>query len=114
MSSDKPPGGVPPQTTRMPARPRLSSTHVLLIMVMAMLLGLVWFNNQGPAREEITYSFFREELDRDNIKEVEFVSGDQVYGQFKTAPKVPTTKPGAAPTRKRSSRSNCRTISPWC
>lgn len=95
MSSDKPPGGVPPQPGRAPLRP--NSTFLWLALVMAMLLAFVWFNNQGPARDEITYSFFRQELDRDNIKEVEFVSSDQIYGQFKTAPKVPTTRPGAAP-----------------
>ena len=93
MSLDKPPGGDSPQPEKAPARPRLNSTGVWLILVMAVLLGFLWVSNQGPARDEITYSFFRQQLDEGNIADVEFVSGDQIYGEFKKAPTVRAPAP---------------------
>jgi cell division protease FtsH len=96
MSSDKPSGGLPPQPVKPTLRPRWNSTGVWLVLLFIMLAGFLWFSNQGPDRDEITYSFFREELARNNIDEVEFVGADQLNGKFKQAPKVPTIKPGAA------------------
>ncbi len=93
MSSDKPSGGLPPNSQKAANRPRLSSTGMWLVLLFMVLAGILYFSNEGPSRDEIPYSFFREELALKNIKEVEFVGGDELVGKFIAPPKIPTTKP---------------------
>ena len=71
MSSDKPPGGAPSQRpAKPPARPRLNATGMWLLVMLAMVLGFVWFQQRESSRDEITYSYFRAQLDEGNVSEV--------------------------------------------
>ncbi len=96
MSTEKPPGGTPPLPSKVPLRPRLNSSGLWLLLILGVVLTLLWMNNDTPPRDEIKYSFFRDQLDHDNIKEVEFLDREQVVGKFREPPKVAETKPGAA------------------
>ena len=49
-------------------------------------MGFLWFNHESVSRDEITYSFFREQLAHNNIAEVEFIDRDQLVGKFKEPP----------------------------
>ncbi|MGD9722575.1 MAG: ATP-dependent zinc metalloprotease FtsH [Pirellulales bacterium] len=71
-------------------RPRFNSTTLWLTLTIGLLLAVVWFTNQGHSRDTIDYSFFRAQLGQDNIKQVEFVAADQIYGEFRVPPKQPT------------------------
>ena len=96
MSSEKPPGGAPSQQPDKPrARPRLNATGIWLLVMVALMLAFVLFQNRESSRDEITYSYFREQLDEDNIREVEFLSTDRLVGKFSKPPRVRVPKPGA-------------------
>ena len=94
MSVEKPPGDAP-QANKNLMRPRFNSTGLWLTLLFLVLAGFLWFNNETQSRDEISYSFFRAELNRDNIKEVEFVDSQHLIGKFRDPPKVPTLKPAA-------------------
>ncbi len=96
MSVEKPPGGPETPPARPQLRPRMNATGLWLVGLFILLAMFLWYSREGPQRDEIPYSFFREELDRDNIKDVEFVSSDQLYGQFRKKTKMPTTKASAS------------------
>ncbi|HEY2895384.1 MAG TPA: ATP-dependent zinc metalloprotease FtsH [Pirellulales bacterium] len=87
---DKPSGG-PAQSPKMAARPRLNSVFWLAV-ILAITLGFLWFNRDSVLRDEITYDFFRDQLDKSNISEIEFVDRNQLYGKFKTQPTVAVTQ----------------------
>jgi cell division protease FtsH len=89
---DKPSGGPSPQAPKMMARPRLNS-FLWLTLVLALTLGFLWFNQESVSRDEVSYSFFRDQLARNNVAEVEFVDRDQVVGKFKEVPTDVTTRP---------------------
>ena len=89
---DKPSPGPSPKLSKMPVRPRLNSVF-WLTLVLALTLGFLWFNQESVSRDEITYSFFREQLASNNISDVEFVDRDQVVGKFKEPPSDVTTRP---------------------
>ena len=78
-----------------------------------MLLGLLWFNKETPPRDEINYSFFREQLDKNNIKEVEFI--DTPPGRSAssaTPPKVTVDQAARAAKEPKPSRRRSSPISP--
>jgi cell division protease FtsH len=74
-------------------RPRLNSVVLWGIPLLAMLLMIIWYNNKIPDTEDINYSFFRAQLEKNNIKEIEFVDNRQVRGKFRDPPKVTAAKP---------------------
>jgi cell division protease FtsH len=91
---DQPTPDAGPQQMKTPVRPRFNTQGLGLALLMAaVLLGLFWFNRPGAQREEINYSFFRDQLDKNNIKEVEFVDTHQLLGRFREPPKSPAAKP---------------------
>jgi cell division protease FtsH len=92
---DEPSDGTPPQTSKSLLRARLNPTSIVLFLLLLAIVGVLLFQFEGPQRDEISYSFFRDQLDKQNIKEVEFVDARQVNGKFVEAPKVTTAKPGA-------------------
>ena len=79
---DKPPGVPSPQAPKSSMRPRLNSFFWLTV-ILALTLGFLWFNQDNVARDEINYDFFREQLERDNIAEAEFIDRTQLVGKFK-------------------------------
>jgi cell division protease FtsH len=87
---------VPPQPPKGPLRPRFNPTSVGLALLLAALAALYLSQIWSSTRDEILYSFFRDQLDKNNIKEVEFIDNRQVLGKFRVPPKVKTAKPGAA------------------
>jgi cell division protease FtsH len=64
-----------------------------MLIALALVFGMLlwWTTSQTPPRQQIDYSFFREELAKDNIKSIEF-TGDYAVGKFRTPPVVPQTK----------------------
>jgi cell division protease FtsH len=92
MSTNKPPGG-PSPSPAPPARSRLNPNTLWLGLLLLVLIGFVWFMNRGPSRDAIPYSFFREELARDNVQEVEFLASDQLVGKFRDPPKMAVQQP---------------------
>ncbi len=71
--------------------PRFSTSSVLIAMVLVFGLLLWWTTSQAQLRQPITYSQFREELAKDNIKEIDFTDSYAV-GKFKEPPVVEKTK----------------------
>jgi cell division protease FtsH len=68
------------------------STAWFLVIAFA-IIALVYFSHEGGGRSEITYSFFHEQLVKDNIAEAEF-SQQQLLGKFKKAPAAPKAADG--------------------
>jgi cell division protease FtsH len=93
LSTDKPtPSGGPETQSGKPGSvPRFNTTSVLIAVVLVFGLLLWWMNTQSLPRQEITYSKFREELAKGNIKQVEF-SGSSVVGKFDVPPTVMKTE----------------------
>jgi cell division protease FtsH len=91
VSTDKPTGGpnAPPQKT--PPVSRFSTPSVLVALVLVLALILYWTQIQGGQRQEITYSEFRAQLAKDNIKDVEFTDRYAV-GKFREPPTVTRAK----------------------
>jgi cell division protease FtsH len=54
-----------------------------LTVILALTLGFLWFNQDNVARDEVTYDFFREQLEQNNISEAEFIDRTQLVGKFK-------------------------------
>ena len=95
---DKPSGTPSPQAPKANLRPRLNSSGIWLVLAFVLVAAFLYLQNEGPPRDEIDYGFFREQLDKGdkgNIKEVEF-NENVVYGKFKAAPTIATTKPADA------------------
>ncbi|MBI3839724.1 MAG: ATP-dependent metallopeptidase FtsH/Yme1/Tma family protein [Planctomycetia bacterium] len=92
---DKPPAGPNAQLPKASLRPRLNSSGLWLLLAFALVAAFWYFNSETPPRDVISYSFFREQLDADNIKSVE-INDSQVLGKFRVPPTVATTKPAAA------------------
>ena len=90
MSTDKPSGPPAAKPTKQPPAPRLSTSSMLIAVVAVFALLLWWQLNEAQPRQLINYSRFMQELEKDNIKEVEF-NGLYVLGKFRTPP-VETTK----------------------
>jgi cell division protease FtsH len=84
-----------PQQPKSPLRPRFNPTSVGLTLLVAALAALYLSQIWSSTRDDISYSFFREQLDNNNIKEVEFLDNRQVLGKFKDPPTVKVPKPGA-------------------
>ncbi len=83
------PAGPSQQVPKIQPRPRINpQSFGLALLLTAILLGLFIFSQKGSQRESINYSYFRDQLAKDNIQEVEFVDTHQVVGSFRKAPKV--------------------------
>ena len=72
------------------------STAWFLVIAFA-IIALVYFSHEGGGRSEITYSFFHDQLVKDNIAEAEF-SQQQLLGKFKKAPRRPKRPMGRRPS----------------
>ncbi len=83
-----------PQQPKAPLRPRFNPTSVGLTLLVAALAALYLSQVWSSTRDEITYTFFREQLDKNNIKDVEFLDNRQVFGKFDKAPVIKVAKPG--------------------
>ena len=83
------PDGTPPSKT--PARPTRQrtpgSTFVLLALVVLCIIFLL-SKVTGGARSDITYGFFRAQLDADNVAKAS-MKGMKIYGDFKDIPSLP-------------------------
>jgi cell division protease FtsH len=97
VSTDKP-GGQNAQPQKPPQMPRFSTPSVLVALAVVFAVILYWTQTQGPPRQEITYSEFRAQLAKDNIKEVEFTDRYAV-GRFREPPVVVRTRVEDGKTR---------------
>jgi cell division protease FtsH len=71
-----------------PSKRRWSATSLIFIGVLMLAVIMALFSGQAPKRSQITYDFFRSELEADNIAEIE-IEGQTVYGKFKKRPLKP-------------------------
>ena len=77
--------GQPPEKQKRAARP---SVNVWLpILILLILVALFAFNRRDSV-SRITYSFFREQLEKDNIDYVKF-GQREVTGRFREEPEAP-------------------------
>jgi cell division protease FtsH len=64
-----------------------------MLIALALVFGMLlwWTTSQTPPRQQIDYSFFRDQLTAGNIKSIEF-TGSYAVGKFGTPPTVEVTK----------------------
>ncbi len=94
---ETPPGAPNPQAPKPTMlRPRLSSTGLWLVLCLVGLVAFLYLNNESPQRDKISYDFFRQELDKGNIKEVTFTDNREIVGKFKVPPVITTTQADVA------------------
>ena len=86
----------PPVPKPTMLRPRLSSTGLWLVLCLVGLVAFLYLNNESPQRDKISYDFFRQELDKGNIKEVTFTDNREIVGKFKVPPVITTTQADVA------------------
>jgi len=79
----------PPPKPRLPVRVSAPAVWFLLLTMMVVLFFFV-ANDRGR-RSEISYDFFRQQLNEGNVARVE-LSGLEVYGRFKKPPPDPKAK----------------------
>ncbi len=83
------PAGPSSQPVKNVFRPR-SLAWVALALAM---IAMVWLlNNESTQRDTISYDFFWQQLDKDNISDVLFTDNREVLGKFRVPPVVTTTK----------------------
>jgi cell division protease FtsH len=75
------------QEDRRPTPRMLLSGWIIPLMAAVLVFALAWMN-WGPARTEIDYTFFLEQLRENNVRELE-TTPTQAIGIFKTAPPLP-------------------------
>ncbi|MGE3407037.1 MAG: ATP-dependent zinc metalloprotease FtsH [Pirellulales bacterium] len=92
-----------PTPVRPPRRPRLSVPTWFLLLMGAMVL-MLYFTSNVRNRTEVSYTFFREQLQADNVAEVQFV-GQTVLGEFKEAPAAPVSPSKKDPDAKSEGKS---------
>jgi len=85
-------GGPPPEQKPGPQRPRMSTSTMWLLLVLLIAAGALLWMESGDDRSTITYSFFREQLEKGNIAKVH-IQGQYVTGEFKEAPLDPDAPP---------------------
>ena len=98
-SPEKPndPKSPPPRLPKRPPsgdeQPRGSSfSWFSLLLILAVLFGVfLWMRSPGRQGSRVAYSFFEEQLRKNNVEEVTF-HGDILTGKWKTAPKDPDAK----------------------
>ena len=92
MSTDKPSGPPAAQSpNKQPPGPRFSTPSVLILLAVVFGVLLWWTTSQATNRQPISYSTFREELAKNNIKEIEF-TGSYAVGRFREPPVVDKKK----------------------
>ena len=72
-------------------RPRLNPSTWWVLLFVGLVIFLMFISNGSSRRSEISYSFFRQQLEKDNIAEVEYVD-HKIYGRFKSPPADPNSK----------------------
>ena len=65
-------------------RPRFNAPSTWLLVILLAVVAYLLLFSDGTKRSEVSYDFFRRELQADNVVEVEIADG-VVYGKFKTA-----------------------------
>ena len=59
-----------PPSEKMPPRPAINPSVVLVLFVATLVVAIFYVSNQSSQRSEISYGRFRKELERDNVAEV--------------------------------------------
>ncbi|MDZ7620392.1 MAG: ATP-dependent zinc metalloprotease FtsH [Patescibacteria group bacterium] len=67
-----------------------------MLIIVLLVMGIVYVNQDGSAQSQITYGVFREQLRAGNVAKVE-VQGDTLRGEFVTPPPAPGS--ASAPTK---------------
>jgi len=77
-----------------PARSKMSTPLGYFLLVVLLIVGLLIVLNGSARYDTISYDFFYNQLEDDNIAEIG-IQGDELYGKFKTPPIDPE---GSTPT----------------
>ena len=78
--------------TQEPQRPRMRPSGFWLMIALLALSAFMFFSRPGVNRSEISYDFFWNQLNDNNIAAVEFDGQTVLNGRFKTIPDVPAAK----------------------
>jgi cell division protease FtsH len=77
-------------------RPRFSAMTIIFVTVLIVVVTMSFFSLQGPKRDEVDFSFFRSQLKKGNVSEVES-EGALIRGEFKERPLKPDSTKGDQP-----------------
>src|SRR5579863_8923810 len=76
-------GGSPPAGTSRPTgQRRVNSSLFWIAMLIAAILALMYWNNLASSRVEVTYDFFQNQVDANNVADVD-LNQQQVTGRFR-------------------------------
>ncbi len=78
-----------PSREKSGPKQRTNTSTLWMLLVLALVIGFLWFSSSGDSRSEISYGMFRRELDWDNVIEAE-VQGSQIHGEFHVSPVDPS------------------------
>jgi len=81
-----------PPTTRPRPNPLFTASNGWMLAILVALAAVLFLFSSRSSRSEISYGFFRHQLENDkNIKSVT-IQGSKVYGEFKKAPVDPNAE----------------------
>jgi len=102
MDSQPPQNTLPPSQSQRPAEPQRwpPNGSVWMLIVLLVLGGLIVANIAGSQPDDISYTFFRQQLEKGNVAEV-WIQQQEVTGKFKEAPLAPTTAEAAEKEKKK-------------
>jgi ATP-dependent Zn protease len=72
----------PTNSPTPPARPRLASSTVWLLVILLVVMVFAWYQQDHTARSEISYDFFFSQLAGSNVAQIEWVNSQQIVGRF--------------------------------
>jgi cell division protease FtsH len=72
----------PSTSTPTPARPRLASSTLWLLVILLVVVVFTWYQQDHTPRSEISYDFFYTQLEAGNVAEIEWVNTQQIVGRF--------------------------------
>ena len=82
----------PPDPEAAPPRRRFSTSTLWLLLVLALVVGFLYFSGEAGRESKITYGLFRQELAKNNIAKVD-IQGLKIYGEFRNEPPVDPDAP---------------------
>ncbi len=93
---DQPTGGASPKPKLSTPRAAWNASGVWLFLILMLVLAFLYFTDKAAVPKAVSYSFFRDQLKANNVKQVEFTD-HELIGKFKEVPEVKSDKPDAKP-----------------
>ncbi|MEM8866128.1 MAG: ATP-dependent metallopeptidase FtsH/Yme1/Tma family protein, partial [Planctomycetota bacterium] len=91
MAEEQPAPENKPSDQKKPPRPRQMAPAGWVLGLLLLLTMLMFFQQSGSTSEEISYSFFRQQVNAGNVSSVK-IERTQISGEFREPPFVPATK----------------------